>query len=71
MKLNRFFHFKNMPTFIIWASPKYTYLQYARNTCERKQAERRNKNVCRAVPRHSMYRRYIRPTDNARQTNRQ
>ena len=45
-------------------------LQWARNTCERKQAKRRE---CppHAVSQHSIYLRYIRPTVNARQTNRQ
>ena len=45
-------------------------LQWARNTWERKQAERRE---CppHAVSQNSIYLRYIRPTDNARQTNRQ
>ena len=45
-------------------------LQQASNTCERKQAKRRER-LQRAVSQHSIYLRHIRPTDNTRQTNRQ
>ena len=45
-------------------------LQKARNTSERKQAKRRE-CLPRDVSRYSIYLRYIRRTDNARQTNRQ
>ena len=63
---------------IIWASPNSVIefacfdskLQQARNACERKQAKRRE-CLPRAVPEHGIYLFYTRPTDNARQTNRQ
>ena len=44
-------------------------LQYSRNTCERKQAKRREFLLC-GVSRHSMYPCHIHIKDNARQTNR-
>ena len=46
----------------------YSKLQLAPNTCERKQAKR-HECLPRDVSRHSIYPRYIGPTDNARQTN--
>ena len=43
-------------------------LQLARNTYKSKQAKRRE-YLPRAVSQNSIYLRFIRPTDNARQTN--